>query len=66
MAKSTVKTGAGGRGVGFIVIVAVMVYILFSCATAVITVKDCDPYTQSWSFVPPRWVCDTGGNVSPN
>jgi len=66
MARSVVRTGAGSRGLPFLLLLAVTVYIMFSVATAVTTVKDCDPREKHWSFVPPHWVCETPGNVSPN
>jgi hypothetical protein len=66
MAKSAVRTGVGGRGPAFILVLAVVIYIMFSAATAVTTVKDCDPNGKHWSFLPPQWVCERPGNVSPN
>ena len=66
MPRSIVKTGAGSRGPGFLLIVALLVYIIFSIATAVMTVKDCNPNGKHWSFVPPRWECEAPNNVSPN
>ena len=66
MARSVVKTGVGGRGPGFLLALAVVIYVMFSVATAVTTVKDCEPRGKHWSFAPPHWICENPSNVSPN
>jgi hypothetical protein len=68
MAKDALRTGAGARGPAFLVMVALVVYVMFSVAAAVTTLKDCEKEGkgQHWAPFPPHWVCETPGNVSPN
>ena len=68
MARSTVRVGAGGRGPVFLLLLAVVIYIMFSIATAMTTIKDCDNQGlgRHWQFFPPKWICEQPTNVSPN
>jgi len=57
------------RGIGFFVILAVLVYALVSGGIALTTGRDCNNkglVRASWNFVPPRWECETGTNVPLN
>jgi hypothetical protein len=49
------------KSVWFIVMVIAAVYVLFSIAIAISTVDECgdESADKHWSFVPPRWECDT-------
>jgi hypothetical protein len=66
MARSVVKTSAAGRGPVFLLVLAVVIYAMFSIATAMTNIKDCEPNGKHWSFFPPHWICDSPTNVSPN
>jgi hypothetical protein len=63
MARTTSK-----RGLGFLLIVAVLVYALISGGVALSTGRDCSDkgLVREWNFVPPRWDCKPGVFVPAN
>jgi hypothetical protein len=52
-----------GRGIGFFLILAVLVYGLFSVGIALSTGRECSDRGQQreWRVVPPGWECKDGG-----
>lgn len=57
-----------GRGIGFFLILAVVIYGLFSLGIALSTGRDCSDkgLQREWNVVPPRWECKTGPFVPVN
>ncbi len=51
-------------GMGFLLIVAVLVYAMLSAAIALTTVKTCGQASspKHWVFAPPHWECDATTN----
>jgi hypothetical protein len=51
-----------GRGIGFFLIVAVVVYGILSLGIALSTGRECGDRGQQreWNVIPPRWECKTG------
>jgi hypothetical protein len=47
----------------FLLLIAVMLYVLVSAAIAINTVDKCgdESAPKHWSFVPPEWVCERSG-----
>jgi hypothetical protein len=48
-----------GRGIGFFLIVAVVIYGLLSAGIALSTARECGDKGQDreWNIVPPHWEC---------
>jgi hypothetical protein len=53
------KNSLRGRAI-FLVLIAVLVFVLYSAAVAVNTVDKCgnEDSPKHWSFFPPEWVCE--------
>ena len=56
-----------GRGLGFFLIIAVLVYGLVSGGIALSTGRKCSDkgLAREWNWVPPRWDCRHGLFVEP-
>jgi hypothetical protein len=61
----TVARTGTGRGIGFFLIVAVVLYGLLSLGIALSTGRECGDKGQDreWNIVPPRWECK--GSTGP-
>jgi hypothetical protein len=48
------------RRLPFLILLAVMLFVAYSAATAIMTVDECGPddAPKHWSFFPPEWVCE--------
>lgn len=62
------RSSRAGRGLGFVVIVVLIVYVLMSAALAVSTANDCKKkgLERHWVFLPPKWECRNGTYVPVN
>jgi hypothetical protein len=57
------------RGIGFVLIIIVLVYAIVSGGVALTTGRDCSDrglVRASWNIFPPRWECSNGTTVPVN
>jgi hypothetical protein len=53
--------GRGGFGPGFFIILAVVLYVLWSGVMAISTADNCGQLRaeKHWVYFPPKWECDS-------
>jgi hypothetical protein len=52
------KLDRRGSGPLWFLMLAVVIYVLYSAAVAYDGKDDCGGGSKSWHFFPPEWVCD--------
>jgi hypothetical protein len=63
------RTDGKKRGIGFILIIALLMYAIVSAGVALTTGRDCSNkglVRASWHIAPPRWECENGTTVPVN
>jgi len=53
------KLDRRGSGPLWFVMLAVVIFVLYSVAVAVAGQDDCNGGAKSWQVIPPGWTCDT-------
>ena len=52
-----IKGERRGSGPGWFLMLAIVIFCLYSLAVATATVDDCNGGPKEWQFFPPEWEC---------
>lgn len=53
------KLDRRGSGPLWFVMLAVVIFVLYSAAVAIAGRNDCNRGPKTWQYFPPEWTCDT-------
>jgi hypothetical protein len=51
-----------GSGPFWFILLAIVIYCLFSLTVALTTAQDCEPLGKQWQIFPPEWECTRNPN----